>query len=454
MAMQLPNETFPAGTVLLGKYRVERLLGHGGMGMVVAALNMDLGQHVALKFIRTESVHRAALVERFMQEARAASRLRSEHVARVIDVGKLETGSPYMVMELLEGRDLKTVLAEDGPLPPAVAIDYVLQAIDAVAEAHQLGIVHRDLKPANLFLANRADGERVVKLLDFGISKAQNTLDESGDRLAITGTTAFLGSPAYASPEQCRSPKDVDGRTDIWSLGAILYELMTGQRPFQAQSEAEMVAAVLLQQHVPLRTWMPHVPPVLDEAIARCLRKNPHERFSTVAELAVAIAPFGTGHANRSVERAVRLTGYKLPPNATSFAQTPLTVGMQTQSAVSAVTASGQKRFPWSVAVAILVGVVVALSLVAAVVAVFGKKHDVVPATQVPPPVSSPSPSITVEPPAPPPAPASAQEPSVATSATSAPAASVAKDKTEKAPRPRPQQEPKDLKESVLKSRQ
>ncbi|WP_394839628.1 serine/threonine protein kinase [Pendulispora rubella] len=454
MAMQLPNETFPAGTVLLGKYRVERLLGHGGMGMVVAALNLDLGQHVALKFIRAEQVHRPALVERFMQEARAASRLRSEHVARVIDVGKLETGSPYMVMELLEGRDLKMVLAEDGPLPPAVAIDYVLQAIDAVAEAHQLGIVHRDLKPANLFLANRADGERVVKLLDFGISKAQNALDESGDRLAMTGTTAFLGSPAYASPEQCRSPKDVDGRTDIWSLGAILYELMTGQRPFQAQSEAEMVAAVLLQQHVPLRAWMPHVPPVLDEAISRCLRKNPDERFATVAELAVAIAPFGTGHANRSVERAVRLTGYKLPPNATSFTQTPLTVGMQTHSAVSAVTASGQKkRFPWPVAVAILVGVVVALSVVGAVVAVFAKKHEPAPATHAAPSASSPASVITVEPPAPPPPPASA---SAQQAPEPPPAASVAKEKTEKpaTPRPRPTQETKDLKESVLKSRQ
>ena len=365
MAMQAFDEAFSIGTIVSGKYRIERVLGRGGMGMVVAAWHLDLDQRVALKFILADVARRPTLVERFMREARAARRLRGEHVAKVVDVAKLETGLPYIVMELLDGRDLRSVLAEGGALPAPLAVDYVLQAIDAVAEAHRCGIVHRDLKPANLFLASRPEGDEVIKLLDFGISKTKDVLEASGDDEAITGTSAFLGSPAYASPEQCRTPRDVDARTDIWALGAILYELLTGGRVFSAPSQAEMVAAVLMDEPLPVRASAPHVAPGLEAAVFRCLRKNREERFASVAALAVAIAPFGTGQWNRCVERAVRLLGQ--PPPAAPFP------AMAAANVSSAVTTGGAGPRPAAVAFAISAGVVVAISLAVGAALIFGR---------------------------------------------------------------------------------
>ncbi len=214
-----------AGTVLLQKYEISRVIGQGGMGMVALARHLQLQQPVAIKLLLPEVLDKDLVVQRFLREAQASVRLRSEHVCRVLDVGQLDNGAPYMVMEYLDGTDLDGLLRQKGPLAYGEAVDFVLQACEALAEAHSLGIVHRDLKPANFFLTQRADGSPLVKVLDFGISKTLSPIEES-----LTTTQAVLGTPAYMSPEQLRSSKHVDARSDIWSLGVVLYELCTGAR--------------------------------------------------------------------------------------------------------------------------------------------------------------------------------------------------------------------------------
>jgi serine/threonine-protein kinase len=210
------------GRVLLGKYRIEHVLGHGGMGMVLGARHLELGELFALKLLLPHALADEDLKHRFAREARAAARLKGEHAARVHDIGRLEDGAPYMVMEYLEGTDLRALLRARGPLPAAEAVDYMLQACHAIREAHALGIVHRDLKPANLFLARRPDGSACMKVLDFGISKELGSV--AGD---LTKTGELLGSPLYMSPEQMVRRRDVDGRSDVWALGVVLYELTT-----------------------------------------------------------------------------------------------------------------------------------------------------------------------------------------------------------------------------------
>jgi eukaryotic-like serine/threonine-protein kinase len=203
------------GDILAGKYRVERVLGIGGMGVVVAAHHLQLDEKVALKFLLPEALGNSEAVARFAREARAAVKIKSEHVARVIDVGTLPNGAPYMVMEYLDGGDLAAWLQERGPLPIEQAVEFVLQACVAVADAHALGIIHRDLKPANLFCVRRSDGQLSIKVLDFGISK-MTPFGGSGPS-AMTHTSALMGSPLYMSPEQMRSAKDTNPRTDIWA---------------------------------------------------------------------------------------------------------------------------------------------------------------------------------------------------------------------------------------------
>lgn len=290
------------GEVLAGKYRVERVLGQGGMGVVVQAMHLQLEERVAVKFLLPEYAAQAEAATRFLREARAAVKIKSEHVARVIDVGTLETGAPYMVMEYLAGRDLSEVLETRGPLPCEEVVEYLLQACEALAEAHAAGIVHRDLKPANLFLTQRADASAVVKVLDFGISKVTVTTDSGPDH-SLTKTSAMMGSPLYMSPEQMRSARSADARSDIWSLGAILFELTSGKPPFYAESLPELLAQVLTDAAPSLRSVRSDVPAGLSAVVARCLEKDPAARFATVAELAVALATFGPKRSRVSVER-------------------------------------------------------------------------------------------------------------------------------------------------------
>ncbi len=277
------------GDILGGKFRIERVLGEGGMGLVCAATHLQLGQLVALKFMLRPALAHPENVARFEQEARAAVRLRSDHVAKVTDVGKLDDGAPYMVMEFLEGTDLDVVVEKQGALPIATAVDYVLQACEAIAEAHELGIVHRDLKPKNLFLAQKLGGRAIVKVLDFGISKQMGAED-----MSLTSTTHVLGSPNYMSPEQLRSSKHVDHRTDIWSLGAILFELLTGQVPFPAETVTALTAKVITESPDSLRKLRPDLPDELRSIVLKCLEKSVDHRFQSVRELVTALAPFAT----------------------------------------------------------------------------------------------------------------------------------------------------------------
>ena len=304
------------GDVLAGKYRVERVLGAGGMGVVVAAHHLQLDERVALKFLLPEALKNAEAVGRFDREARAAVKIKSEHVARVIDVGRLENGAPYMVMEYLEGADLSAWLAQRGAMPVEQAVDFVLQACEAIAEAHALGIVHRDLKPANLFCIRRADGQLSIKVLDFGISKVTTPGTLGHD---MTSTSAIVGSPLYMSPEQLQSSKDVDTRTDIWSLGVILFELLAGRVPFVAEAVTELVIKIATEPCPPVRSMRGDVPPGLEQIIAICLQKERDRRFANVGELAIALRDYASKRARGSVERiigtlrAVGMTAAMLP---------------------------------------------------------------------------------------------------------------------------------------------
>jgi serine/threonine-protein kinase len=278
------------GQLIGGKYRVDALIAEGGMGIVYRATHLDLDCPVALKLIRPEHVENEEVVARLLTEARIAAGLRSKHVNRVLDVGRTASGMPYLVLEFMEGSDLRAYLERRGRLPIGEAVDCVMQACEALAEAHAFGIVHRDLKPENLFLSEEADGGFVLKVLDFGISKAP-----AGRRAGRTLTNPFevVGSPNYMTPEQIRGGQ-VDERADIWALGALLYELCTGNVPFAASTVTETFSLILDEQYeLPALDAGPgseHLRLVLD----RCLRKNPDERYQNVTELADALSPLGS----------------------------------------------------------------------------------------------------------------------------------------------------------------
>jgi serine/threonine-protein kinase len=290
------------GDLLAGKYRVERVLGAGGMGVVVAARHEQLDQLVAIKFVRDDALENEEAVHRFLREARAAVKLKSEHVARVLDVGKLESGAPYMVMEFLEGNDLARVLGDQGPLPVEPSVDWILQACEAVAEAHAAGIVHRDLKPENLFLTRTVGGAPKVKVLDFGVSKAMG--GKSGDLSGLTRTRAMLGSPLYMAPEQMRSSRDVNPAADVWALGVVLFQMLTTQWPFEAETMPELCLKVVTEPPQSLALLRPDVPAPLVAVIERCLEKDPTLRYANAAELASALEPFGPPASRLFAERA------------------------------------------------------------------------------------------------------------------------------------------------------
>src|SRR5262245_32036403 len=236
------------GDVFAGRYRIERVLGEGGMGVVLAAEHLVLGERVAIKMLLPEAAKMEGTVARCQREARAAARIQSEHVARVLDVGVTDQGTPYLVMEYVEGRDLSDELEARGPLPVEEAVNYVMQGAVGVAEAHAIHIVHRDLKPANLFLAKLPNGRSLVKVLDFGIAKEAGAVENK----ELTTTFSALGSPAYMSPEQLRQAKSVDERTDVWAFGVVLYELLSGRLPFDGDSLTAIAAAISVDQPAPL----------------------------------------------------------------------------------------------------------------------------------------------------------------------------------------------------------
>ncbi len=287
------------GSLIADKYRIEKLIGVGGMGIVWKATQLDLDRPVAIKIVREDLPDQELVAERACHEARASARLRSEHVVRVLDLGRLDGGTPFIVLEYLEGRDLYDLLTtREAPLPISEAVDVLLEACEGVAEAHALGIVHRDLKPENLFIARQPDGTAVLKILDFGISKQLR-----GTGRSLTQATA-VGSPQYMSPEQMRGSQDIDQRADIWSLGATLYELVVGAPPFKADTIPSLCTLVLEANPAPPRSLRQSLPEGLEQVILKCLAKRREERFQSVKELAEALLPFGS---SSSSDRALRI---------------------------------------------------------------------------------------------------------------------------------------------------
>ncbi len=282
------------GTLLAGKYRVNRVLYEGSMSVVVEAHHVALDERVALKLLRPEYAKHPEASARFLREASAAVRIKSEHVARVSDVGTLDSGVPYVVLEYLQGRDLSGVLQADGILPIADAVDYILQACDAIAEAHAVGIIHRDLKPANLFLCKRRNGAPLIKVLDFGISEVSDSIDN------LTKPSTVLGSTPYMSPEQMQQTRSVDHRTDVYALGITLYELLTGKQPHCADTPT------------PIRDLRPEVPESLAAVLEKAYARDRGQRWGSIGELVLALAPHAPPRSQTVIESVAKLCGNPL----------------------------------------------------------------------------------------------------------------------------------------------
>ncbi len=289
------------GSVVAEKYRVDQVIGTGGMGVVVCAWHLQFEERVAIKFLLPQGGVDAEAVGRFEREARAAFKIKSEHVARVIDVGRVGDDMPYIVMEYLEGTDLGVMLTDRTALPVEAAVEYVMQACEAVAEAHALGIVHRDLKPENLFLTRRADGTPCIKVLDFGLSKVQGS-GQVRER-ALTSAAQVMGTPQYMSPEQWMGMEDVGPASDQWALGVILYELLTGVQPFAREQLAQLCTQVLNGEPEPLARRRPDAPAGLELVVLRALRKSPDDRYANIAELALDLHHYGPVRAKASARR-------------------------------------------------------------------------------------------------------------------------------------------------------
>ncbi len=298
------NTPFMVGSILAGKYRIDDVLGAGGMGYVFAATHVLLNERVAIKVLHPTLFREDGIRSRFLQEARAAAKIRGEHIVRVRDTDILEDGTPYLVMEYLEGHDLEQLVSERGPMPFKLAVECVLQVCQALAEAHFVGIVHRDIKPANIFLTERPDGSPLIKVLDFGISKIISDADGS---VNLTKTAEIRGSPLFMSPEQMRRPKEVDGRSDVWSLGVTLFYLVSGSFPFYSENTLDLCLMVLQEKPVPLRAKRADAAPGLERVIGRCLQKNVSDRYANVAEFAAALAEFGAPSAQESARRVERI---------------------------------------------------------------------------------------------------------------------------------------------------
>lgn len=293
------------GAVLDGKYVVGRIIGAGAVGVVFEAKNVELDETVAIKCLRPEMLVDAAVVARFAREAKASAALKSEYVATVHDVGTTPEGVPYIVMEYLDGKDLGAILTESGVFDPRTAVELALHVCEALAIAHAKGIVHRDIKPENLLLAERAGGMRVVKVLDFGISKMALTGSIFKNELPLVTTVDLMGTPLYMSPEQVRVSGSIDVRSDIWSLGMVLYEVLAGETAFSGQSITEICASILESPPRPLELYRRDLPPGLIDVVLRCLEKDVTKRYQNIAELALALMPFGPKRTRLNVERAV-----------------------------------------------------------------------------------------------------------------------------------------------------
>ncbi|MBX3232764.1 MAG: serine/threonine protein kinase [Labilithrix sp.] len=287
------------GTIIANKFRIERVIGRGAMGVVVEATDLIIHRRIAVKLILPHHAADPQLRGRFIREAQVMTRLTTEHVARVLEVGELPDGMLFLAMELLEGQTLEQLI-QGGPLPVVDAVDLLLEALDAVVEAHSLGLVHRDIKPSNMFLAARKGKPPILKMLDFGIVKDT----QNAQRLTATGT--LPGTPAYMAPEQVAMEEHlIDARADVWALGITLYEILTGDVPFTG-SMNEMLTKIRSQAPPRLRAKRPDVAPELENVINRCLSKHPTDRYANAGELAAALQDIrqrGLLRSERGAER-------------------------------------------------------------------------------------------------------------------------------------------------------
>jgi serine/threonine-protein kinase len=306
--VRLLGTPFAPGELIGDRYRVERVIAEGGMGVIVAARHLELEETVAIKFLKDEFASKPEIVGRFAREAKAAAKIKCEYTATVHDVGISTDRGPYIVMEYLEGRDLEAVLQSDRRIPYARAVELMMQAGEAIGVAHANGIIHRDIKPANLFLVKSEHDVPIVKVLDFGVSKAALTGNMFGGAISLVKTQSLVGSPIYMSPEQIRGNQESGFAADIWSMGAVLYELVTGATAFTGSSITELCAAVLETEPLPITARIADVPAGLSDTIMRCLEKDPAKRWPTVAELVVALAPYAPKRARMSVDRVVAVS--------------------------------------------------------------------------------------------------------------------------------------------------
>jgi serine/threonine-protein kinase len=433
-----------AGDVIADKYRVVRKIGEGGMATVFLAEHLLLGRDVAVKVLSPKLASSMEVVVRFLNEARAAARIENDHVAKVLDVARLPGGAPYIVLELLEGTDLHDLLRERARISVEEAAGFVLQALEAIAQAHAMGIIHRDLKPSNLFLARRKDGTHRIKVLDFGISKANNPLAEGVN--ALTSTKSMLGTPMYMSPEQIRNARVVDARSDIWSLGVILHELVAGTTPFHGETLGELLVAIREESPPPLRTLRPEVPEAFERLVLQCLARKPEERFQHVAALATALAAFApAAHSSPADRVRASLTSYanvaSSAPSAVTLVpedekRSELDATVEERSPVAQTNhswhATGSSRSPRPRAV-LPVGIGVAIVMVVGVAAALRWSHARSPAAGVAP--SAGVPSIATAP-APSASSAVAVTAAAASATTTPDATSVAPTSTASAPKP------------------
>ncbi len=436
MSASANESRFQPGQMLLDKYRVDHVLGVGGMGAVIAATHVQLDQKVAMKFVHPEIAVHPEAVQRFIREARAAAQIRSEHVVRVSDVGALGDGSPYMVMEYLEGEDLEGALSRGVP-QPEVVVDYLLQACTGLLEAHQHGIVHRDLKPANLFLTRKRDGRVTVKVLDFGISKVQKPGDS-----AVTQTSSLMGSPLYMSPEQMTRPKEVDARADIWAMGVIAYEALTGQRPFNGEALPEVCGQILALNPPQVSSLRPEVPAKLSAVVHKCLEKEPSLRFQDVTQLMDALEPFAPVSQNAR-QRLSSLPSESVKPPVEKLSDSQRTqqawaetAGVGTQLAITPEKPKSKAPLFIGLGAAAVLGVVALLALRSGASSDEPATAALVPeaptAAPKAPEAPAPTPEAAPTPPAPAPTTAAAA-PSAATPAA-APVTAAGRPATQKKP--------------------
>jgi eukaryotic-like serine/threonine-protein kinase len=332
-----PTPPIAMGGVVADKYRVDRVIGFGGMGIVCAGTHVELGTPIAIKFVRPERGGDERAVARFLTEARSAAQLKSQFACRVMDCGRLPSGTPYIVMELLQGADLRTLVDQQGPLPIEDAVSYALQACEALAEAHAKHIVHRDVKPENLFLTEGPDATPLLKVLDFGISKQGGPL---ASNRVHTEPTENMGSPFHMSPEQMIDPAGVDSRTDIWSLGVVLYEVLTGQLPFSGDTTPQLCANVMTTQPIPPQLHREEIPDGLSQVILRCLQKDRAHRYADVAELGLALKPFGGAASSLAAARVERILGRTPAP---ASAEVPALPGHELDSQPGEPSGRGQE---------------------------------------------------------------------------------------------------------------